>query len=197
MNDDDLDKLLRRSAPPAVSRVPRIAAELQSVTAAAEKLGVRTRRRQLAWGLVVPAIMAPVAAFGLTGGVESRMVPDLALPIEFTTESGDQIECSIEYFNGELAWVEVNSNAVDFLKAQNWDGIGQQIYDRASQKVSTNDPDILAGTMGMPGGSSDLMNQWTVAWAQAEDELIVSQIPSEMLAPAGLGSDNDCQEQLP
>lgn len=197
MNDDDLNMMLRQSAPVAVSKNPRVAAELRNVADGSRKSGARTARRRLALGVLLPALLAPAAAVGLTAGVEARVVPDFSLPLEFTTKAGERVECSIDYFNGELAWVEVNSDAVDFLKAQDWTNIGQRIYDRAAELVASNDPDVLQGTIGIDGGAPDLTKQWSVAWAVAENELTVSLIPGELFQPAGLGSDNDCQEQLP
>lgn len=197
MNDDDLNAMIRSSAPASVASSPRIAAELRNVAAGSRKSGFWASRRRLTLGLVIPALLAPVAAVGLTAGVETRQIPDFAIPIEFTTDAGEQIECSVNYFNGELLWVEVNSDVSDFLKTQDWAGIGQRIYDRAAEKVASNDPEVLPETIGTLGGEPDPAMTWAAAWAVAKIELVDQRVPEELFREAGYGSDNNCQEQLP
>lgn len=197
MNDDDLTVLLTRSAPASVAKRPAVEAELHNVTESVRRQTVQRRRRRAALGVLIPALLAPVAAIGLTAGVETRAIPDYSVPIEFTTLTGERIECSIDYFNGEIAWVEANSNAVDFLKQQNWDNIGQRIYDRAAARIAANDWDVIEDGVTISGDVPDPEMQWSVAWALAEGEFTVWPMPEDLLLPAGLGSNNDCQEQLP
>jgi len=103
------------------------------------------------------------------------MVPDFEIPISYVTDTGKEISCTLEFFNGELNYVETNFKAVEFVAAQNWEGVGQKIYERALEREA-------AGLFA--------------PWFGAEDDVILAGADDDLLTDGGLGRDSDCTGQL-
>ncbi|WP_204533952.1 hypothetical protein [Arthrobacter tumbae] len=113
----------------------------------------------------------------LTGSTDDRPVPDFTIPVSYTTDTGRELSCSIDLYNGEMNNVVTSTAAVDYLRAQNWSGIGQRIYDKALVYESAGDPN---------------------AWVSAEIDLTAGQLPDGVLkqGDGGLGSSSDCSGEL-
>jgi hypothetical protein len=63
-------------------------------------------------------------AFATTVGPEPRVVPDLTIRASYATDTGNALSCSIDLFNAEVDYVETPTPAVEFLRAQDWTGVG-------------------------------------------------------------------------
>lgn len=177
MTEPTIDELLTRSAPSSRISEPGIQVQLHNVVAQSrESARSKLRRTRFRWALA-PVIVAPAIALATTAGTEARMVPDFTIPVTYTTDTGRTLSCSIDLFNGELGYVEVSTAAVDHLRAQDWTGIGQRIYDTALDYEAAGD--------------------WA-PWSSAETELVQATVPEHLLTAAtgGLGSDSDCTGEL-
>jgi hypothetical protein len=120
-------------------------------------------------------------------------VPDFTIPITYTTDTGRTINCSIDFSNGETRWVETEFGAVNYLRAQDWTGLGQRIYDEALARVAAGDPEL-----SKPGEDGDVPDQKTVeayAWTHAETDLTIGTVPREVMG-AGFGSYSHCPREL-
>lgn len=176
MDTSSIDTLLRGSAPRRASDDAAVAAELNRVGIAA-RVSATTRRRRvrrLSWA-ALPVFALPALALASTAGTDLRMVPDFEVPISYVTDTGKEITCTVEFFNGELLYVETNTEAVDFISAQDWDGVGQRIYDRAL---------ALEGSGGF------------APWAQAENDVFLEGANEDLFRNGGMGTDSDCSGEL-
>ena len=175
MDHSPIDDLLRASAPRRACDDPAVASELDRVGIAARVAGARDRRiRRLSW-VAVPVLALPALTLASTAGTDPRMVPDLRVPVSYVTDTGREVSCSIEFFNGELDYVETNTEAVDYFRMQDWDGIGQRIYDRAVELDARGE---------------------VSPWFVAENDLIVADAPEDLFLNGGMGMDTDCTGQL-
>ncbi|MDR6168192.1 hypothetical protein QE367_002396 [Microbacterium paludicola] len=174
--DTSIDDLLRASAPRRVSTDGMVAAEVDRVGIAARVHAARRRRvRRLSW-VALPVLALPGIALASTAGTDPRMIPDFEIPVSYVTDTGREISCSIELFNGELDYVETNTEAVVYIAAQNWDGVGQKIYERALEREA-------AGLVS--------------PWFGAADDVIFAGVDDYILpGDGGLGRDTDCTGQL-
>lgn len=137
--DASIDDLLRASAPQRVSTDALFAGEVARVSVAARAHAARRRRvRRLSW-VAVPVLALPGLALASTAGTDPRMVPDFEIPVSYVTDTGREVSCTFELFNGEINYVETNTKAVDFIASQNWDGVGQKIYDEAVKREAAGD----------------------------------------------------------
>ena len=180
MDDTLLDDLLKGSAPARRASEPNVKTQVDSlVVSTRAKAATGRRRLGLIWA-AIPVLLVPGIAFATTAGTEPRMVPDYTIPISYTTDTGTAVSCTLEFFNGEIDYRETNTAQVDYLRAQDWTGIGQRIYDRALQE----EPAATAG------GYS--------AWGFAADELVTKTVPLSAFRPGdgGLGGNSDCTGQL-
>lgn len=170
-----IDDLLRASAPNPASTDGLIAGEVDRVSVAARAHAERRQRvRRLSW-VAVPVLALPGLALASTAGTDPRMVPDFEIPVSYVTDTGIEISCTLEFFNGELNYVETNTEAVDFIAAQDWEGVGQKIYERALERES-------AGLFA--------------PWFGAEDDVILAGAGDDLFTDGGLGRDSDCTGQL-
>lgn len=197
MTKPTIDDLLARSAPPTgvgVSRVQsmlRAVAEESRVTA---KSAVRHPRRRL-WWLAAPLIAVPAISLATTGETEPRMVPDFTILISYTTDTGNAVTCSIDLFNGETNYAETGTAAVDYLRAQDWTGVGQSIYSAAINYE--NDPAWVAAYKEgwAPASSAEIQRG---AWLRATDDVIVQGLPAGTLrsGDGGFGVTDHCTGEL-
>lgn len=195
MDDPTLDNLLRRSAPATAATDPSVESNLLALVNDAEANARPARRRRRALSIAaIPAV--PAFALGLTAGIQDRMVPDLTIPVSYTTDTGIPISCSIDLFNGELYSVEFSFVAVDYLSNQDWDGIGQRIYTQAlieeadlTQRVQQNDPATATSSDGavQPDAATIEITAWNIAEAHLVD------VPETLLHPGdNWASNSDC-----
>lgn len=174
--DVSIDDLLRASAPHPASTDAVIAADVDRLSIAARAHAAGRRRvRRLSW-VAVPVLVLPGLALASTAGTDPRMAPDFEIPISYVTDTGRQVSCSFELFNGELDYVETNTQAVDFIAAQNWDGMGQKIYEEAMRRDAAGD------FAPFFGAAND------VIFAEAD----VYILPGD----GGVGTDTDCTGEL-
>ncbi|MEV7692318.1 hypothetical protein AB0N73_03195 [Microbacterium sp. NPDC089189] len=175
MDTSPIDTLLRRSAPRGASDDPGVTGELDRIALAARVTATRGRRiRRLSW-VAVPVLAVPVFAFASTAGTDPRLVPDFEIPVSYVTDTGREIECSIEMFNGEMNYVETNVEAVEYMRAQDWDGVGQRIYDRALEIEAV-------------GGISP--------WQVAENDALMAGAPDDLFLNGGMGIESTCTGEL-
>lgn len=174
--DVSMDDQLRASAPHRVSTDGMVAAEIDRVGIAARVHAARRRRvRRLSW-VAVPMLALPGIALASTAGTDPRMIPDFEIPISYVTDTGHEVSCTIELFNGELDYVETNTKAVEYIAAQNWDGVGQKIYEQALEREA---------------------NGLFSPWFGAADDIILAGVDGHILpGDGGLGRDTDCTGQL-
>lgn len=198
MDDSTLDTLLRRSAPSTAPADPAVEANLLAmVDDARHKARPARRRRRALWFVAIPAI--PALALALTAGIDERLSPDLTIPVTYTTDTGYSESCSIFVFNGEINWIEVSFTAVAYLSTQNWDGIGQRIYQQAlieeaaiRQQVADRDPAVAATSDGLTMPDESQIQQ--AAWYRAEDRLVAVTVPAK---DGDLwGRNSDCSGRL-
>lgn len=174
--DTSIDDLLRASAPHRVSTDQVVAAEVDRVGIAARIHASRRRQiRRLSW-VAIPVLALPGIALASTAGTDPRMIPDFEIPISYVTDTGRHVSCSIELFDGELDYVETNTKAVDFIAAQNWDGVGQKIYDEAVKR------DVAGDFAPFFGAANDLIFAGADAYILPGD--------------GGVGADTDCTGEL-
>lgn len=55
------------------------------------------------------------------------MVPDFSIPVNYTTDTGTAVSCSIDLFNMEINYVELTTPEVEYLRAQDWTGVGTHL----------------------------------------------------------------------
>jgi hypothetical protein len=194
MTKQSIDELLARSAPPTREQELGTQTTLRAVVAESRESARAVRRptRTRLWWLAVPILVVPAIAFTTSAGTDVRQVPDFTIPISYTTDTGTEVSCSIDLFNGEIDYVETSTAAVAFLSAQDWAGAGQRIYDAAV--VYESDEAWLNSEMNSDGpGLSAATIQWR-AWISAEKDVIFRQIPEDALVSStgGLGSNTDC-----
>lgn len=175
MNEKTIDDLLTRSAPPRRALEPRIQAQLHALILRSRAQARATKRRTVLRWAMAPLIVAPAIALATTAGTEPRMVPDFTIPVTYTTDTGHTLSCSIDFFNGEIDYVEASTAAVDHLRAQDWTGIGQRLYDTALSYEAAGDA-------------------W--AWNSAMSDLFIATLPEGIDSTGGLGMNSDCTGEL-
>lgn len=173
MTKPTIDELLAESAPRARSSEPGVQSALRAVAIESRGVGrARRRTRSRLWWLATPVVAVPLLVVATTGSSDDGVVPDFTIPISYTTDTGREISCSMDFFNGESNNVETSTIAVDYLRAQDWTGIGQRLYDRAL--VYENDQALLYEGAGGP-----IIENRRDAWAKAETELLA--VPEGLL----------------
>ena len=181
-----IDELIARSVPRSGAEAPRVQAMIRAVaeeSRAAAKSGPRRTSRRL-WWLIAPLLAVPAIAFATTVGTEPRMVPDFTISLSYTTDTGTAVSCSVDLFNMEINYVESTTPEVEYLRAQDWTGVGQRIYDTAV--AHENDRAWWEeATLGWPGGATSDDVQLT-AWQHAVNENIFDLIP-EGITTTGIG----------
>lgn len=173
MTKPTIDDLLTQSAPRSRSAQPAVQSALRAVAMESRSIGRAPRHtRSKWWWAATPVVAAPLLLVATTGSSDDGVVPDFTIPISYTTDTGKDISCSMDIFNGESNNVETSTAAVDYLSSQDWIGIGQRIYDRAL--VYEADRTLL-----YEGVESPAVENPRDAWAKAERELIA--IPEGVL----------------
>lgn len=194
MTDEDITYLLTHSAPRGVAADPRIQPGLQTIITESRALARKKRHpARLLW-FAVPVILAPTVALGLTAGIEERMVPDFTIPVTYTTDTGRNVSCSVNFYNEEVHDQETTTGLSDWLRTQNWTGIGQRMYELALTHVASADPETTA-----PDSWKSSAKEWIewVAWKDAEGDLIDDTMPSSVFGPYGsYGGNTDCTGEL-
>ena len=202
MDDTTLDDLLTTSAPPRRSRDPRVASELQRVVAESRALAGKRptsprraphRRRRL-WWLAVPVLGIPVIGLVTTASTEPRLVPDFTIPIAYTTDTGKQIACSIDFYNGEIDYREQSLTAVAWLEAQDWTGVGQRVYDVALGYE--NDPAWLGSELNSdhPTDAATIQHR---AFLTAQEDVMFAALHDQVMTDGDhYGADSDCTGEL-
>lgn len=194
MTPHTLDELVARSAPPSIADDPGVAVQLRGVVSRSRSVAKASRWRRRALSIAVPVLVAPVAVFGLTGGMDERLVPDSTIPIFYTTDTGRTVECSIDFYNPEVLYVETDTHVEDFVNAQDWTGVGQRLYNLAVERLAANDP----ATWQPNEWPTGVINQPTPeqrdqqAWVLAVDVLIVEPISANTPASNSWGMSTDC-----
>lgn len=186
MDESQLESRLARSAP-AAPQPPGIDDSVRAMVSEARDLArPARRRRRLVW-LAVPVV--PALTFALTAGIDARLVPDLTIPVSYTTQSGTPISCSIFVFNQELFGVETGFRMADALSTQDWSGIGERIYDTALRLEAEYTADPSSVDLDL----SDTSAVQQLAWNAAENEVFMASISVSALEQAqSWGGDSDC-----
>ena len=138
----DLDILLDRNDPAReyIENTENLVTQMATGTGDEE---IPARRPTSWWKtprFVVPA--ATGAALLMTAGavfvplqlaINGQSVDiDVVIPIHYTTETGVTVDCSYGIYVGDpLNRTPADQKLVDYLDAQDWSGIGDEIYDRA------------------------------------------------------------------
>lgn len=198
MDDPTLDSLLRRSAPSGWPADPAAEANLLAMVDDAHRKARPARRlRRALWLGAIPAV--PALALALTAGVEERLAPDLTIAVSYTTDTGYSESCSIFVFNGEINWVEESFTAVDYLSRQNWDGIGQRIYEQAlieeatlARQAAAGDPAVAITSDGLTMPDAATIER--MAWSVAEGKLVDKTVPAK--DGDHWAGDTDCSGRL-
>jgi len=122
----NIDELLRSSAPAA----PKAStAQLVALSRAAAE---RERAPRLKRRLLVFVPLATVGALALTAGAVavSTITADVTVPLSYTTDTGSVLSCTAEFAAGSV--FDADDRALtDYLRGYNWNGFGQDVYNRA------------------------------------------------------------------
>ncbi len=191
MHEKDWDQTLRAGRGAPLSDSASIAAAVSALVRDTRREQQRPKARwalrslHLLWAL-------PLGALAVTGGattVHMLANPDVVIPIEYTTDTGKALSCTI-YIQGGSVLEPGTSMIADALEGRDWEGIGQKIYARAVQ-IS----DELASASGAVGPQPAL-DQW--AWFSAESDLTIYSIPGIDDFPEGehAAGNSDCTGQL-
>ena len=150
------------------------------------------RRRRVALPLAIGGVVALTgAAVPLGIWINGAEVPlDVAIPIEYTTDTGVKVSCRYGLYFGDPAQrTPGDERAAEFVRRHDWSGIGQRIYEEA-----------IANPFE-PGPSDD----WEVDNQQLRDSfsfnralgLIWTEIPDDVRASLrSTGATTDCTGQL-
>lgn len=180
MNPSSFDRVLAASGKTTLEENPGVKESLLAVTRQAQLQSNRPRRR-------VPHLVPILAISGLalTGGATAWVTsvqPDVVIPVAYTTDVGQPIECVI--------YLEVPNPAIrEHLSNTDWAGIGSRIYDRA-----------LAATLepgdGQTFNSEQDRDSWS--WFTAAGELTTGNIPVDLLPENDVvaASDSSCTGDL-
>lgn len=187
MSKPTVDELLMTSRPRSFAedaQVRQQIADLVAKTHAADAAGRAPRRRRRL------LIAIPVVGFGalaLTAGalVVTTMTPAVTIPISYTTDTGRTVTCSVEAGGGSI--LDPQSTAIgDYLRSQDWSGIGQRVYDRA---IANSGPDADADIAQDEIGNT--------SWSNAMAALIPGTMPEDLIADwTYTGWSSDCTGEL-
>ncbi len=101
----------------------------------------RVTRRKRRWRIALPltlgiaavctgaAIAAPLVLF--VGEEETQVEPDVVVPIEYTTISGQEVSCAYAIYLGGTERTDADERVAAALASTDWTGVGQEIYDHA------------------------------------------------------------------
>ncbi|WP_167050759.1 hypothetical protein [Salinibacterium sp. ZJ77] len=103
------------------------------------------------------------------------MTPDYEIPVSYVTDAGSKVSCTIELFAGEVNYVETNTEAMKYFSSQNWDGVGQRIYERALSL------------------ESDGVSR---AWFPAMYDVLLANTDDGLFSNGGMATDTDCSGEL-
>lgn len=171
----NLDDLLIESGGESLSANARVRDQVSALVAKSEGAAV-SRRPRWVRNAIIAVAAAVLVDVGLTAGavgVGNTFTPDVVIQVSYITDQERQVDCSIYIEGGSI--LDPGSTVIgDYLKHQDWTGIGQKMYQRAVQLS-----DALA--LSEPGTLSEAeRDQW--AWYMAEDQLTVRSVPNDMLA---------------
>lgn len=190
MNKPTVDELLTTSRPRSFSedaQVRQQIADLVAKTHAADAAQQAPRRRRKL------LIAIPVIGFGalaLTAGalVVTTMTPAVTIPISYTTDTGRTVACNVGVGGGSI--LDPQATAIgDYLRSQDWSGIGQKVYDRA----------ITTPYVPGPDADVDLAPEEidNMSWTDAMAALIPGTMPANLTADwTYTGWSSDCTGDL-
>lgn len=183
-----IEQLLAESAPERLSSrmdaAPAIDGLLENVKAAERAQRPRWRRKALV--IALPAALAAVGAL-TAGGIAVASFDwstKIDIPIQYTTDTGRSIECTVVLKSGAAFDLDALSIG-NALRARDWSGIGQKIYDRA-----LSHPHILH-----EGESSDNLD--ANSWYDALFELVPGPQPlGRGVGASSMSVGSDCAGDL-
>ncbi|MGV8885683.1 MAG: hypothetical protein ACOH1T_08885 [Microbacteriaceae bacterium] len=158
MNKTKMDDLLRGSASRPLSAQTIASNTISDLFENVQLDAPRRRRRTLVIALPVAVLAAgaltaggiAIATFDWTGEVD--------VPIIYTTDSGRALTCTAVIQTG--AAIDADARALKgYLKAHDWTGVGQRIYDRA---LANPAPSVEGDTAGQSSAERDVQS-WTTA----------------------------------
>ena len=205
MNTNRIDDILEKSGATSLATAPRVRASLTGLVA--DSRATRTVRRTRSRRALLFIPIFAVATLALTGGtllVDSSLTPDIHIPLTYTTVLGVTYSCSIDIDGGTL-FVADSTAAADYLRTQDWTGVGQRIYDRAVQLrgaeqtpdadgnylIPPADSHLIVPTQALEGGSP-------LTWVGAVHELTIQTVPEELVPSSDYTSQwqSDCSGAL-
>jgi hypothetical protein len=130
----ELDAELRASAPRKLSEDVTTRARLREMVAStrvdAAALKLKLRHRRLIFGIPAAALGIALLTAGSLVVVRDLMPQIETIPIVYTTDTGKTISCHAT-IDGGGDNATTTQEIADFVKSQDWDGVGQKIYDYA------------------------------------------------------------------
>ncbi len=192
---DDLDELLHRSDPARgrLTAADGILARLSAAAAVTPRRSWWKRPR-----IVIPAALGvAVLASGAAAVVPMALrvnhtwaEVDVRIPIRYVTDTGVTIECEYGLYVGEpQRRTPADEELAAFLRAEDWNGIGQEIYDTAMREPF------------VPGPNDDIQNDTQAVRDsfsfQRALSVIDQRIPEHLMHDvAGGGGTSTCTGQL-
>ena len=205
MNANRIIDILEESGRTSLSTDPRVRASLIALVADSRSTtAARTTRSRK--GLLFVPIFA-IGTLALTGGallVDSSLTPDIHIPLTYTTVLGVTYTCSIDIDGGTL-FVADSTAGANYLRAQDWTGVGQRIYDRAVQLRGAEQTADADGNYLFPPPDSHLVVPTEVlaggsplTWVAAVHELTIQTVPAELVPSSDYTSQwqSDCTGAL-
>jgi len=189
MTQPTIDELLHASAAAAPSADVTALVATTRAYVAAQKPARRKRN------LLVFVPLATVGALALTAGavVVNTITADVTVPLSYTTDTGSTLSCTAEFAAGSV--FDADDRALtSYLRAHNWNGFGQDVYNRAlAQPFDT-------GTL-VPASAADEMTQQDIdamSWSDAMTGELSDAIPPHLLGQdaAYFSWGSDCEGLL-
>ncbi|GAB3600446.1 hypothetical protein [Microbacterium tumbae] len=144
MTEQRIEEILTSGNPWRTPEDSAMSIAIAETATLARRASRRRPRRRLTW-------IAPVAAVGalaLTAGAvvvsDSLVREELLIPISYTTQSGDTVDCVAQITGGSL-FTPFREEVIDYYRTHDFDGVGQRIYDYAL--VLTGDRKAAPGVL--------------------------------------------------
>ena len=183
-----IEQLLAESAPGRISTridaAPAIDGLLESVKTAERADRPRRRRKALLIALPIALLGAGALTAGGVAVASFDWSTKIDIPIHYTTDTGRSFECTVIVKSGAALDLDALSIG-NALRARDWSGIGQKIYDRA-----LSHPHVL-----QEGESSDNLDE--ISWYDALFELVPGPQPLGWgFGASSLSVGSDCTGEL-